>query len=46
MFTFNEIMDIGLNWAYLNPGRAVLLCIITMLIINFGFYLFKNFDNY
>ena len=42
----NEIMDIGLNWAYLNPGRTALLCIIIILIINFGFYLFKNFDNY
>ena len=46
MSILNEIMDIIVNWSYLNPGRAVLLCIIIILIINFGFYLFKNFDNY
>ena len=46
MSMVNEIVEIGLNWAYLNQGRAGLGCIIIILIINFGFYLFKDFDNY
>ena len=53
MFTFNEIIEVILQifkviveLAYLNPGWAVIGCIIIMLIINFVFYLFNDFDNY